>query len=281
MSSSPDGMMLWTDAYLADTGHLSTFEHGAYLLILMAMWRNGGMLPDDDLRLARTIRSTVDKWRRIAPAIRNLLMVSEDGFLTQKRLWQEMKIARSKREKLRVAGKHGNDAKSLKNKETTIANGNATLYARRPTLTLTLEEERKKRSNKSAPRARATALPTDWIPSATDRDFARSKNWTDERINFQAERFKNHALGNGRTQVNWPAAWRNWVTSPLQQKENGNVRQTGFVPRPGSREDRAEQSALALAKLRDFANGHNSDDEGAGGEIGQPPFGGLPFPKPA
>lgn len=30
---------LWTDAYLADTAHLSYEEHGLYFHILMTMWR--------------------------------------------------------------------------------------------------------------------------------------------------------------------------------------------------------------------------------------------------
>ena len=44
-------MQIWTDAYLGDTSHLSTTEHGAYFLLLMAMWRNGGSLPNDDAML--------------------------------------------------------------------------------------------------------------------------------------------------------------------------------------------------------------------------------------
>ena len=56
---------LWTDAYLADTTHLSTIEHGAYLLLLMTAWRTKECcLPDDDKLLSRYARLTAAQWRR-------------------------------------------------------------------------------------------------------------------------------------------------------------------------------------------------------------------------
>jgi hypothetical protein len=46
---------LFTDAYLGDTTHLSTFEHGAYLLLLIVSWRTPGCcVADDDALLLDT-----------------------------------------------------------------------------------------------------------------------------------------------------------------------------------------------------------------------------------
>jgi uncharacterized protein YdaU (DUF1376 family) len=56
-------MPLWIGAYLADTMRLTTKQHGAYLLLLFAYWRNRGPLEDDDEDLASTVKATLKEWR--------------------------------------------------------------------------------------------------------------------------------------------------------------------------------------------------------------------------
>jgi uncharacterized protein YdaU (DUF1376 family) len=82
-------MPLWTDAYLADTGHLTTFEHGAYLLLLMTAWRNSGSLPNDDRKLARFARVTQAQWTRIRPTMLAFFRI-EGEQLSQSRLNREL-----------------------------------------------------------------------------------------------------------------------------------------------------------------------------------------------
>lgn len=54
---------LWTDAYLADTRHLSAEQHGAYLLLLMEAWRRPSCsLPDDEDMLARLACMNAERW---------------------------------------------------------------------------------------------------------------------------------------------------------------------------------------------------------------------------
>jgi uncharacterized protein YdaU (DUF1376 family) len=92
MSRFPS-MPLFIDAYLADTTHFSAEEHGAYLLLLMAMWRRNGRVPNDNRDLARMCCVSVKRWPRIKARLMPLL-IEQDGELSQKRLttvWAELK----------------------------------------------------------------------------------------------------------------------------------------------------------------------------------------------
>lgn len=93
MSKPTDSWMpLYIAAYQVDTTHLTTEQHGAYLLLLMHAWIKG-FLPDDDRALASICKMTVQKFRTIAPVIRAFLMPVGEGRLSQKRLEEERQRA--------------------------------------------------------------------------------------------------------------------------------------------------------------------------------------------
>lgn len=96
MSKKVDTWMpLLVDKYLGDTMLLSTEQHGAYLLLLMTMWKKDGRLPDNDEQLAQASKLSAAKWRAMRPVlIDGSLLRAEDGFIVQKRLSAE--LARSK-----------------------------------------------------------------------------------------------------------------------------------------------------------------------------------------
>jgi len=117
MSQFPS-LPLFTDAFLADTGHLNAQETGAYLLLLMMAWRSPGCrIPDDDARMARWARVDLRTWRRIKSAVMEFWAL-EDGFWTQKRLSKEREIVSKRAEVARQNGVHGGRPKSLENNDT-------------------------------------------------------------------------------------------------------------------------------------------------------------------
>lgn len=124
-------MPLWTDAYLGDTRHLSTFEHGAYLLLLIVAWRSpDGALPDDDRLLARYAGCTRGQWAKIGPTIRAFFNV-ENGQLLQSRLIDERKVVKSRRESQiangRLSALKRKERHSAKRCKSEHANGNEAL----------------------------------------------------------------------------------------------------------------------------------------------------------
>lgn len=127
---------IFTDAYLADTDHLSFAEHGAYLRLLMLMWRTPGCrVPNDDPWLARRLRITLDQVREfIRPLIVEFCKI-DGNWITQKRLSREHGYVK------RRSMKQSDSAKQRWRKEkdachpyaNTVVSGNA------PTPTLTKE----------------------------------------------------------------------------------------------------------------------------------------------
>lgn len=61
MSKNRAWMPLHIDDYLGDTDHLTAAEHGAYLLLIMKYWRDGG-LPTDEGMIRRFAKMTPEQW---------------------------------------------------------------------------------------------------------------------------------------------------------------------------------------------------------------------------
>ena len=96
-------MPLYIGDYLADTGHLSAAEHGAYLLLLMHYWQRGEPLPSDDERLRRIAKIEPRQWSKVRRSIVDFF--DDDGITwTHHRVETELERARCKSLKAREAG---------------------------------------------------------------------------------------------------------------------------------------------------------------------------------
>ena len=103
---------LFTDAYLADTIHLTTEEHGAYLLLLMCAWRTRSCsLRDDDKLLARIAGVSSRKWARMRPCLEEFF-TTDSGHWRQKKLTKVNETVAKKVARNRANGALGGKAKA-------------------------------------------------------------------------------------------------------------------------------------------------------------------------
>jgi uncharacterized protein YdaU (DUF1376 family) len=116
-------MPFYVSDYLSDTTHLTTEEHGAYLLLIMAYWKRGSALPDDDEYLRRICKLTNKKYTTVKLSVFKLFEL-KDGFWTHKRL--EKEILKS--------CKRSTDAQRARNARTTVVqrgnNGRSTSHSK-------------------------------------------------------------------------------------------------------------------------------------------------------
>lgn len=83
-------LMLWTDAWIADTHHLTYEQSGIYLALIVLMWRTPKCrVPNDDKWLAKHLHMTsTEVANDLKPLIKEFCQ--SDGFwITQKRLTRE------------------------------------------------------------------------------------------------------------------------------------------------------------------------------------------------
>lgn len=116
-------MPFYVSDYLSDTTHLTTMEHGAYLLLILAYWKRGSALPEDDEYLRRICKLSRKNYTTVKESVFQLFEL-RDGFWTHKRL--EKEILKS--------CKRSTDAQRARNARTTVVqrghNGRSTSHSK-------------------------------------------------------------------------------------------------------------------------------------------------------
>jgi uncharacterized protein YdaU (DUF1376 family) len=108
-------MPLYIGDYLADTMHLSTVQHGAYLLLIFHLWRRGS-LPDDEAALVKISGLNPQSWRAHRPVLAEFFTVA-DGVWTHRRVEKERKLSEARKVAAQERGRRGSarrwDASSI------------------------------------------------------------------------------------------------------------------------------------------------------------------------
>jgi uncharacterized protein YdaU (DUF1376 family) len=132
----------WTDAYFGDTVHLTTFEHGAYILMLLTAWRTGqASLPNDHEFIRKTLKMRRDEWAKHSATLLSFWAVEGDR-LVQSRLRDEWAYTVRRSQHQAEKGRRRWALKRLNSGEATAqpqhSNGSATAE---PPLPTTLPKE--------------------------------------------------------------------------------------------------------------------------------------------
>ena len=221
MSQAP----IWpvaTDALIGDTTHLSDAEIGSYILLLIAQWRNNGdPLPDDDKRLARMARCSMRAWRNGRREILAELFDVKDGFWSQKRVSKDWLRVAEKIAINRENASRGGYAKSLKNKDTDLADATNPAERNSPVRSSeklpTHEPDILPNGNiigatsAPPPKKRGSQIAKTWEPDGENIAHAIGKGFDLIGIERLAEQFRNHHTAKGTVSKDWNASWRTWV----------------------------------------------------------------------
>lgn len=90
-------MPLLTDAFIADTAHLTAEETGALMMLMMCAWRRPECdLPDDDTLLQRWSRTDARRWSKVRDRVMSF-WTRTDGRWTHEQLLRERDFVNHKR----------------------------------------------------------------------------------------------------------------------------------------------------------------------------------------
>lgn len=257
---------MYTDAFVADTTHLSAQETGAYLLLLFAAWRAPDCsLPDDDVWLSRTARVETRAWAKIKNAVLAFWTL-HDGRWAQKRLTKTREIAGRKAQVARENGKRGGRPKSLDNQEPQSCVGSARVSK--------TEATKARTKSKVVSYPALQACPPDAFPPATSMDprWEADQNFIDaaiaegvpsDRVLREGRQFRDHHLDRGSVSHDWMAAWRRWcrMYRPEKPPRRPPRGEGAFEPAPTGLA--AHLIALEKRMLTEPAHGCGPDDHAA------------------
>lgn len=200
-------MPLHIEAYMADTLHLSAAEHGAYMLLIMRYWKDGG-LPTDERMVQRYSRLSPEQWAES----RDVLAAFFDEGWRHKRIDEELAKADEIIEKRRNAALNRHE-RSKSGAHAEQVQSISTDTGVPPRTSNLAEKEEPSGSSKK----RGCRLPADFVP---DIDAAVQIGLSPSQAEAEAAKFRDYwvsAAGAKGVKLDWPATWRNWARHAVER----------------------------------------------------------------
>ena len=104
-------MQLYVADYLADTMHLTTEEHGAYLLLIFNYWQTGKPIPVS--RLARIARLSNERWTDVERSL-NEFFNERSGEWVHDRIERDLEAVHATQNQRSAAGKASAEARAAR-----------------------------------------------------------------------------------------------------------------------------------------------------------------------
>jgi uncharacterized protein YdaU (DUF1376 family) len=104
-------MQLYVADYLADTMHLTTEEHGAYLLLIFNYWQTGKPIPVS--RLARIARLSNERWTDVERSL-NEFFNERSGEWVHDRIERDLEAVHATQSQRSAAGKASAEARAAR-----------------------------------------------------------------------------------------------------------------------------------------------------------------------
>lgn len=200
-------MPLHIENYLADTGHLTAAEHGAYLMLIMHYWREGS-LPEDEQIIARISRLSKAQWAESRPILAALF---KEGW-KHKRIDEELAKADDIIDKRKRAalGRHSKSKADAGAQHVQSKSTDTRVPPR------TYNQDQKEEPNGSS-KKRGCRLPNDFVPDAA---WAVANGLDVSLYELERAKFCDYWAsqpGAKGVKLDWQATWRNWVRSAVEK----------------------------------------------------------------
>ena len=206
-------MQLYVADYLADTMHLTTEEHGAYLLLIFNYWQTGKPIPVS--RLARITRLSNERWTVVERSL-NEFFNERSGEWVHDRIERDLGALHAAQEQRIAAGKASAEARKQSAKARPKASGNA----RSTPVEIPLNENSTNKEEKRREEIEETTHTTHASQVSTIEDhtskarFAVTDDWEPNPTTFTAVLFRN-GMANQTFEADQLLEFRSyWISRP-------------------------------------------------------------------
>lgn len=210
-------MQLYVADYLADTYHLTTEEHGAYMLMLMNYWQTGKALRYD--RIPSVVRMDKKRFKEIENNLCDFFTIEDD-------LWVHERIEEDLKSVLNKSNKASESAKKRWQNKTSNANAEQTESHKDK---IRQDKNIKKDTNVSKKSFTFTLPTKKYFDSLSEEYITNLKEYIENKQdrNLSFEKFRDQCLANGYKYKNFSLAYNSWNakqhTGKRQPVSNSNI----------------------------------------------------------